>query len=37
MGNRAQTWFDGLAGATDEEWAEWGKVPVWHLRRILDA
>lgn len=35
--NRAQTWWDGLIGATDDEVAEWGHAPLWHLRRILAA
>jgi hypothetical protein len=35
--NRSQTWWDGLIGATDKEWAEWGNAPLWHLRRVLEA
>lgn len=35
--NRAQTWWDALSAATDDEWAEWGIAPLHHLRRVLDA
>ena len=35
--NRAQTWWGALAGATDEELADWGIAPRHHLRRLLDA
>ncbi|MGI9084615.1 MAG: phosphotransferase, partial [Aeromicrobium sp.] len=35
--NRALTWWEGLADATEEEWAEWGNAPLWHVRRVLDA
>jgi hypothetical protein len=35
--NRAQTWWDALAGADDEEWAEWGMAPLHHLRRVLEV
>lgn len=35
--NRALTWWDCLAGATDEEWAEWGDAPRHHLLRVLEA
>lgn len=35
--NRAMTWWDALAGATDEEWAEWGEAPRFHLLRVLEA
>lgn len=35
--NRAETWWGGLADATEQEWAEWGIAPLHHLRRVLDA
>jgi hypothetical protein len=35
--NRSLTWWNALAGATEEEWAEWGVAPLHHLRRILEA
>ena len=35
--NRALTWWDSLADATVEEWAEWGDAPRHHLLRVLEA
>jgi hypothetical protein len=35
--NRSLTWWNALAGATEEEWAEWGIAPLHHLRRVLEA
>jgi hypothetical protein len=35
--NRAQTWWDPFATATDEELVELGGYPLQHLTRVLDA
>jgi hypothetical protein len=35
--NRAQTWWDALAAATDDEMAELGGFPLQHLCRVLEA
>jgi hypothetical protein len=35
--NRTQTWWDAIAGATDDEVAELGSYPLQHLSRVLDA
>ena len=34
--NRALTWWACLAGATAEEWTEWGDAPLYHLKRVLE-
>ncbi|MFP3712873.1 phosphotransferase [Puerhibacterium sp. TATVAM-FAB25] len=34
--NRSQTWWDCLAGATEDEVADWGEAPLRHLSRVLE-
>ncbi len=33
--HRCLTWWRALAGASAEQWREWGDTPVHHLRRVL--
>ena len=34
--NRSSTWWECLAEATQEEWAEWGEAPARHLVNVLE-
>jgi hypothetical protein len=35
--NRSLTWWDCLAGATEDEVTDWGEAPLRHLSRVLEG